>query len=619
VLLWIASALASTVAVLPLDKAAGSEAYDGLGKGLAGLIVSDLSAVDGLVVVERDRLDAVLDEIALGATSFVDPKTARKAGQGVGAEWVVVGEYSVVADTFVMSARVVVVETGEVRTASDASGTVAKWVDVEKQVVTDLLDQLDAPEAERREALDLPRPRELGAVQSYGLGLARQDDGKLEEARAAFREAVRMDPEFGLARSALGQLRQRVEAETAERQRQKDAARAAKLDRVLAEVPGPRQLASKKKWSGDDVVGFGLRWLVLEMREAPCQRYDEMSAYLERVGWKPKYPLGSYEATWKAITRLGVKYGLAPTDDADPGGHRDFEFQVQTGPAGLFHDTARFLYPFPGSDLDVRTAEDPLHAMAACVEPDEVDGELVRIRDAVLAAGVGDLVVDREWPDLGLAERIDVTRAVWKARTFGVDDALNESWNAMLDRHLAHDRTHGFLLQKGREIAQWGEIHERRRAQSVGRTAGEIDRVLEAFATDDATVLVLDTPLCSAAIGGRRPWVAGTLERKHADPATWDPIDAWSGTVVGPLGDLGCIRGTPARFADTGAAWAHVIAARSRERPEHAKSEACVQAFRELPKKTTQRPADRPYETGETMDLLAWYYGSLVFPLCVDP
>ena len=80
--LWISLAspsayAATTVAVLPLEQGAGSEAHAGLGTALSGMLVADLSVAPGLVLVERTRLDAVLSEIALSETGFLDPGYRR--------------------------------------------------------------------------------------------------------------------------------------------------------------------------------------------------------------------------------------------------------------------------------------------------------------------------------------------------------------------------------------------------------------------------------------------------------------------------------------------------------------------------------------------------------------
>jgi TolB-like protein len=108
------------MAVLPLQPGAESDPFPGLGKALAGMVVSDLSMLPGVDLVERDRLDALLGEIALSSTAYLDPATAQRLGKGVGAELVLVGTYSVVRDRLLLDARVVEVQSGAVRGAAAA-------------------------------------------------------------------------------------------------------------------------------------------------------------------------------------------------------------------------------------------------------------------------------------------------------------------------------------------------------------------------------------------------------------------------------------------------------------------------------------------------------------------
>ena len=144
VALWLSlPASARSVAVLPLDQGAKSDTHAGLGRALAGMLISDLSRVEGLELVERARLDALLQEIELGESGFVDPKSAAKLGSGVGAEWVIVGSWSVVNDAFLMDARTVDVGSGKIVAAVDANGTVDDFITVEKTLVETLLEELE--------------------------------------------------------------------------------------------------------------------------------------------------------------------------------------------------------------------------------------------------------------------------------------------------------------------------------------------------------------------------------------------------------------------------------------------------------------------------------------------
>ena len=173
-LIWSGvAAAARTVAVLPLDEAAGSVAYAGLGRALAGMLVSDLSKAPELQLVERQRLDALLAEISLGEGGFLDPKTAQQLGKGVGAELVVAGSWSVVGETFLLDARVVEVGSGKVLAAVDAQGQAADFVSVEKELVEALLAavSVELSGSARRQVLGSAPTEDFEAFRTYGAGL----------------------------------------------------------------------------------------------------------------------------------------------------------------------------------------------------------------------------------------------------------------------------------------------------------------------------------------------------------------------------------------------------------------------------------------------------------------
>src|SRR5687767_1567048 len=94
-----------TLAILPLTKGAGSEEYAGLGKALAGMITTDLSQVEEIQLVERERLEDLLGEINLGKSGYVEGKTAQKLGKGLGAGYLVTGSYSIISNTFLINTR----------------------------------------------------------------------------------------------------------------------------------------------------------------------------------------------------------------------------------------------------------------------------------------------------------------------------------------------------------------------------------------------------------------------------------------------------------------------------------------------------------------------------------
>lgn len=63
----------------------------GVGRDLAGMLTNELASMGAFQMVERSRLDAILDEQDLGASGRVSSSTAAEIGKMVGAQYLVTG------------------------------------------------------------------------------------------------------------------------------------------------------------------------------------------------------------------------------------------------------------------------------------------------------------------------------------------------------------------------------------------------------------------------------------------------------------------------------------------------------------------------------------------------
>ncbi len=66
----------------------------GVGSDLADMLSNELASTDKFTMVERGKLQGVLDEQDLGASGRVNPKKAAKAGNLTGAQYLVYGSVS---------------------------------------------------------------------------------------------------------------------------------------------------------------------------------------------------------------------------------------------------------------------------------------------------------------------------------------------------------------------------------------------------------------------------------------------------------------------------------------------------------------------------------------------
>jgi TolB-like protein len=107
-----------TVAVMPyFDNGAvvNRADYESLGKGIADVLISDLSGNPAIRVVERDRVQQLIDEQNLGTSGRVDKATAVAAGKLLGARHMIFGGFIVDArGQMRLDARAVNVETSEI-------------------------------------------------------------------------------------------------------------------------------------------------------------------------------------------------------------------------------------------------------------------------------------------------------------------------------------------------------------------------------------------------------------------------------------------------------------------------------------------------------------------------
>ena len=84
----------NSVAVTPFDNK-GANTYDILAKGITAMIVTDLAKVPGIKVLERAKIQRLIDEIALSQSGLVSKDSVVRAGKMLKAEKMVIGNYAV--------------------------------------------------------------------------------------------------------------------------------------------------------------------------------------------------------------------------------------------------------------------------------------------------------------------------------------------------------------------------------------------------------------------------------------------------------------------------------------------------------------------------------------------
>lgn len=190
--------LANTIAVFPFRYVGTDSTMIPLERGIAQLVVADLGKVHSIKLLEREEVQALVDEMRLASSGRVDPATGARSGRLLRAQNVVQGSIQEPsADNIQLDANAINSVNASVAATGSAGGTMDKLLDAQKDLVLQLLDRLGVvvTPAERT-ALEERPTKNLQAFLLYSRGLAAEDNGDFAGAANLFGQASQMDPSF---------------------------------------------------------------------------------------------------------------------------------------------------------------------------------------------------------------------------------------------------------------------------------------------------------------------------------------------------------------------------------------------------------------------------------------
>lgn len=202
---------AKRIAVWYFDNSSDDRSLDKLKKGLAAMMISDLSKVKMLSVIERDRIQEIIEEQNMNNTKSFDAATASKLGKLLGVEHVLTGAYFELMGSLRIDARIIDVETGKILKSEGIDGPSSDFFALEKKLVWKLLSGLNIDLAvEEKEVVEEGFAKEKISYEAslkYSEGLELMDAGKITEAIQKLEEVLKAQPNFEPAKKALEKLK----------------------------------------------------------------------------------------------------------------------------------------------------------------------------------------------------------------------------------------------------------------------------------------------------------------------------------------------------------------------------------------------------------------------------
>ncbi|MCX5760500.1 MAG: tetratricopeptide repeat protein [Gemmatimonadetes bacterium] len=242
---------ARALAVLPMTFSGTDQSLAPLGRGLTDLLISDLARSPEVQLLERDRIQAIVDEVALAQAGRTDAASSVRAGKLVRASRVVQGAITQTGErNLTVNAAVVNVATSQQQGRDVTTSDVLDQIfTIEKTIALGLFDQLGIRlSAADRAAIEQRPTRSLQAFLAYSNGLLAEDEGRYDDAAKFFDQARSIDPGFSQALQ---------KAQTARAAQQGSLVTAAKVESGLRNSAEGATVSNAERGVATSTTGIG--------------------------------------------------------------------------------------------------------------------------------------------------------------------------------------------------------------------------------------------------------------------------------------------------------------------------------------------------------------------------
>lgn len=182
-----------TIAVLYFENnsVVDKDKLDPLKKGLADMMITEMTKIKGIRVVERQRIQSIIEELNLNETDMVDKSTTQQMGKLLGAKVMLFGGFSnLFNDKLRIDVRIVRTETGETLKAEEETGELDEFLTMLQSLVKKIAADLDVKmTSEDEDRLEASKDGNFNGYVIYAQALNFEDKGKKLEKQGKKNEA----------------------------------------------------------------------------------------------------------------------------------------------------------------------------------------------------------------------------------------------------------------------------------------------------------------------------------------------------------------------------------------------------------------------------------------------
>ena len=200
-----------TVAIMYFNNGSilDNASYAPLSKGMADMLISEIAQNGAVRVVERDRLQSLIEEQNLQSSDRVDKATAVRLGKLLGARHILMGGFVIdPAKNMRIDVRSVNTETSAIEYTETLTGKSDKLLELVIQLGAKVNAGLKLP-AMKTASATIPAaksPNQFKALMAMSQALEAEDKKNPAEASKLYKSAVALNPDFDRAKSRLASL-----------------------------------------------------------------------------------------------------------------------------------------------------------------------------------------------------------------------------------------------------------------------------------------------------------------------------------------------------------------------------------------------------------------------------
>jgi len=200
-----------TVAVLYFTNAAliDNAAYAPLSKGMAEMLITELAQNNAVRVVERDRLQSLIEEQNLQNSDRVDKETAVKLGKTLGARHMLMGTFVIdPKHNMRIDVRAVNTETSAIEYTESVTGNADNLLQLVMQLGTKVNAGLKLP-ALKVASVTTPAaksPNQFKAMMAMSQAIDAEDSKDKTKAVSLYKQAIALNPDFDRAKVRLASI-----------------------------------------------------------------------------------------------------------------------------------------------------------------------------------------------------------------------------------------------------------------------------------------------------------------------------------------------------------------------------------------------------------------------------